>query len=84
MGLPANSSGEGPGVSEDGDESNSYEIPNPYDGAQRSLCNKCHSKDEFDRSLRRNSSLVIAQQRMVVQLGISIHHNLADFGPRGL
>jgi len=28
--------------------SGSYKIPNPYDGGQRSLCNKCHSKDEFD------------------------------------
>ena len=33
---------------EDGDESGSYEIPNPYTDNQRSLCNKCHRKDEFD------------------------------------
>jgi len=34
---------------EDGDESGSYEIPNPYgDPNQRSLCNKCHRKDQFD------------------------------------
>jgi len=25
-----------------------YALPNPYDDAQRSLCNKCHSKDEYD------------------------------------
>jgi len=37
-----------PGLAEDGDESGSYAIPNPYDGYQRSLCNKCHSQDEFD------------------------------------
>jgi hypothetical protein len=36
------------GLAEDGHESGSYAIPNPYDGNQRSLCNKCHSKDEFD------------------------------------
>jgi len=34
---------------EDGDESGSYEIPDPYNSTnQRSLCNKCHNKDEFD------------------------------------
>jgi hypothetical protein len=34
---------------EDGDESGSYEIPDPYgDANQRSLCNKCHNQDEFD------------------------------------
>jgi hypothetical protein len=37
-----------PGLAEDGHESGSYKIPNPYDGYQRSLCNKCHKKDEFD------------------------------------
>jgi len=37
-----------PGLAEDGQESGSYAIPNPYDGFQRSLCNKCHSQDEFD------------------------------------
>ncbi len=36
------------GMQEDGDESTSYMIPNPYDVGQRSLCNKCHSQDEFD------------------------------------
>ena len=36
------------GLAEDGAESGSYAIPNPYDEFQRSLCNKCHSKDEFD------------------------------------
>lgn len=35
-------------LAEDGTESGSYALPNPYDGNQRSLCNKCHSKDEFD------------------------------------
>jgi cytochrome c553 len=35
-------------LDEDGTESGSYALPNPYDGNQRSLCNKCHSKDEFD------------------------------------
>jgi hypothetical protein len=34
-------------LSEDG-EGGAYALPNPYDGNQRSLCNKCHSKDEFD------------------------------------
>ena len=34
---------------EDGDESLSYELPDPYASVnQRSLCNKCHKKDEFD------------------------------------
>jgi hypothetical protein len=36
------------GMAADGVISGSYKIPNPYDGGQRSLCNKCHSKDEFD------------------------------------
>lgn len=35
-------------LSEDGHESGAYALPNPYDENQRSLCNKCHSKDEFD------------------------------------
>ncbi|HUP43791.1 MAG TPA: cytochrome c3 family protein [Thermoanaerobaculia bacterium] len=35
-------------IAEDGHESGSYALPNPYDDNQRSLCNKCHSKDEFD------------------------------------
>ena len=35
-------------LDEDGVESGSYALPNPYDANQRSLCNKCHSKDEFD------------------------------------
>lgn len=33
---------------EDGDESGSYVIPNPYSDNQRSLCNKCHGKDAGD------------------------------------
>lgn len=33
---------------EDGEESGSYVIPNPYDNNQRSLCNKCHGKDAGD------------------------------------
>lgn len=36
------------GLAEDGHESNSYAMPNPYDQYQRSLCNKCHSQDEYD------------------------------------
>jgi len=36
------------GLGEDGGESGSYAIPNPYDAGQRSLCNKCHTQDEFD------------------------------------
>lgn len=37
-------------LSEDGDESGSYEIPDPYadPGNQRSLCNKCHVQDKHD------------------------------------
>jgi hypothetical protein len=35
-------------LDEDGLESSSYAIPNPFDANQRSLCNKCHRKDEFD------------------------------------
>ena len=37
-------------LSEDGLESGSYPIPDPYanPGVQRSLCNKCHVKDAFD------------------------------------
>jgi len=36
-------------LGEDGLESGAYAIPNPYgDPNQRSLCNKCHVKDEFD------------------------------------
>ncbi len=35
---------------EDGVESGSYPIPDPYESDnQRSLCNKCHVKDEYDR-----------------------------------
>jgi hypothetical protein len=34
-------------LEEDGHESGSYKIPNPYSVHQRSLCNKCHRKDEF-------------------------------------
>jgi len=38
-----------PLLHEDGAESGSYQIPDPYgDLNQRSLCNKCHNKDEFD------------------------------------
>ncbi len=37
-----------PLLAEDGQESGSYAIPNPYDANQRSLCNKCHSQDEYD------------------------------------
>lgn len=34
---------------EDGEESGSYQIPDPYGSVnQRSLCNKCHNQDEFD------------------------------------
>ncbi len=34
---------------EDGVESGSWQIPDPYGSVnQRSLCNKCHNKDEFD------------------------------------
>jgi hypothetical protein len=36
------------GLAEDGDGSGSYALPNPYDGNQRSLCNKCHAQDEYD------------------------------------
>lgn len=36
-------------LDEDGDESGSYAIPNPYGNPnQRSLCNKCHVKDVDD------------------------------------
>ena len=35
-------------LDEDGVESGSYALPNPYDGNQRSLCNKCHVKDAYD------------------------------------
>jgi hypothetical protein len=36
-------------LDEDGIESGSYALTNPYGNPeQRSLCNKCHSKDEFD------------------------------------
>jgi len=36
-------------LSEDGEESGSYAIPDPYNYTeQRSLCNKCHVKDEDD------------------------------------
>lgn len=35
-------------LADDGHESGSYAIPNPYSVYQRSLCNKCHKKDEFD------------------------------------
>jgi len=36
------------GLAEDGLESGSYPIPGPYGNTQRSLCNKCHTQDEFD------------------------------------
>ncbi len=36
-------------LEEDGVESGSYAIPDPYSNPnQRSLCNKCHNKDAFD------------------------------------
>jgi hypothetical protein len=35
-------------LDEDGDESGAYKISNPYDSNQRSLCNKCHTQDEYD------------------------------------
>ena len=35
-------------LAEDGVESGSYAIPNPYGHNQRSLCNKCHVKDIND------------------------------------
>lgn len=36
-------------LSEDGVQSGSYGLPNPYGNpGQRSLCNKCHGKDQFD------------------------------------
>ena len=35
-------------MDEDGLESGSWAIPHSYDGNQRSLCNKCHTQDEFD------------------------------------
>jgi hypothetical protein len=35
-------------VSQDGATSGSYAIPQPYGYNQRSLCNKCHNKDEHD------------------------------------
>jgi hypothetical protein len=36
---------------EDGVESGSYPIPDPYaNDNQRSLCNKCHNKDAFDEN----------------------------------
>lgn len=36
-------------LEEDGAESGSYAIPDPYNSPnQRSLCNKCHNKDAFD------------------------------------
>jgi hypothetical protein len=38
-------------ISTDGAVSGSYAIPQPYGAGQRSLCNKCHSKDEFDEPL---------------------------------
>ena len=39
------------GLAEDGHESGSYVIPQPYDDGQRSLCNKCHGQDEYDAPL---------------------------------
>ncbi|MDH3190727.1 MAG: hypothetical protein OEM39_08860 [Acidimicrobiia bacterium] len=42
------------GMVEDGHESSSFEIPMPvpYDDVfQRSMCNKCHSRDEYDALL---------------------------------
>ena len=36
------------GLDEDGVESGSYAIPNPFNEYQRSLCNKCHAQDELD------------------------------------
>jgi hypothetical protein len=36
---------------EDGVESGSWQIPDPYDNLnQRSLCNKCHNQDAFDHN----------------------------------
>ena len=36
------------GLAEDGLESGSWALENPSDGNQRSLCNKCHARDEYD------------------------------------
>ena len=36
------------GLAEDGEVSGTFALPNPFDGNQRSLCNKCHAKDEYD------------------------------------
>lgn len=36
------------GLAEDGHESSSYAMLNPYNEYQRSLCNKCHGQDEYD------------------------------------
>lgn len=35
-------------LDEDGLESGSWVMPNPYDANQRSLCNKCHAQDAYD------------------------------------
>jgi predicted CXXCH cytochrome family protein len=35
-------------LEQDGVESGSWRIPNPYGPDQRSLCNKCHAKDRYD------------------------------------
>jgi predicted CXXCH cytochrome family protein len=37
-------------LAEDGVHTGTYAIPNPYptDAIQKSMCNKCHSQDEFD------------------------------------
>jgi len=35
-------------LEEDGSVSGTYALPNPYGAGQRSLCNKCHAKDEYD------------------------------------
>jgi hypothetical protein len=35
-------------LADDGAESGSHALPNPYDANQRSLCNKCHQKDRYD------------------------------------
>jgi hypothetical protein len=43
---------------EDGEESGSYPIPDPYnDLNQRSLCNKCHNKDQGDELPFENPAL---------------------------
>ena len=59
-------------LDEDGVESGSYQIPNPYSGNQRSLCNKCHGKDYGDQGVVAGGSSPRSSVRSVLPHRVAI------------